>query len=1146
MSDLADQNSPIAADISDAPDPGPADDAKSSKAGERERKRRVKNRGRTGIWALFSLAALGVVVLAAALVIQGRPVIAPDWMKSELEERIGKALPGLSVEVGEVSVVFEQEWTPRVRLRDIDVRQSDGASLIQLSDIETTLGLPALMQGQLRPHSIWLTGAQLALRRDADGGFDLAFGDGQLQLGQGGSLAELIEGLDRVFSVPQFSALRMIDVDSVTVRYEDARAQRGWSVDGGRVQLNRTGDDLRLRGDFALLTGGATAAILEMNYESRIGTPAASFGIGFEDMAAADIASQGPSLAWLGILDAPISGALRASVDDSGQIGPLNATLQISAGVLQPTPETKPIPFESARSYFTYTPATQKLRFDEFSLESKWATLSVEGQAFLGGIEAGLPNDMLAHFSITDILINPDNLYSEPVQLEGARMDLRLQLDPFVLDLGELVVQDQGESLKLQGQLRAAPEGWDLSMVGSLRALKRDRLLALWPERAAPRTRDWVVRNLKAADISNVQLGLLSKPLTAPEVYVGFDFSKVESIFLKTMPPVFDAAGHASLSQNRFSISLDQGRVRAAEGGEVDVSGTSFVVPDVRVRQGPGEVRLRARSTITAALTLLDRKPFNFLKKAGQSTTMADGRAEVSGLINIHLKPKLAPEEVQISIDGVLRDVRSETLIEGRVLAAPEIAVHVDNTSLVLKGRGRIGEVPFEGQFASALGPGAGGKSRISGQVELSPRFVDEFDIGLPDNSVSGVGRADVVIELARGQRPKFHMSSRLSGVGMRFAPLGWSLSQKSQGNLTVSGTLGTPPTVDNLELDAPGLYAKGAIAIKSDGSLDAARFSKVRAGDWLNAAVVVEGRGLRAAPAVRVTSGTIDLRKTAIGGPASSGSDAQSGGPLSLSVSLLQISDGISLTNFKGDFTTNGGMDGRFSGLVNGDTAVTGQVIPQGPRSAFRIRSKDAGGVFRSSGLLEQARGGDLSLTLVPSGKEGSYNGTLKVTNVRLVDAPAMAELLNAVSIVGLLEQTAGRGIHFAEVDGRFRLTPTAVYVLKSSAIGASLGVSMDGIYTLGSGEMDMQGVVSPIYMLNAVGAVLTRKGEGLLGFNYKLLGTSDDPKVKVNPLSILTPGTFREIFRRPPPKIDPETGEISLTRPKPTRPQQNSDRDR
>jgi hypothetical protein len=68
---------------------------------------------------------------------------------------------------------------------------------------------------------------------------------------------------------------------------------------------------------------------------------------------------------------------------------------------------------------------------------------------------------------------------------------------------------------------------------------------------------------------------------------------------------------------------------------------------------------------------------------------------------------------------------------------------------------------------------------------------------------------------------------------------------------------------------------------------------------------------------------------------------------------------------------------------------------------------------------------------------------------------------------------------------------------------------------------------VISPVYLVNGIGAVLTRRGEGLFGFNYRLRGTSEVPEVTVNPLSILTPAMFREIFRAPAPRIAREPGE-------------------
>jgi hypothetical protein len=86
---------------------------------------------------------------------------------------------------------------------------------------------------------------------------------------------------------------------------------------------------------------------------------------------------------------------------------------------------------------------------------------------------------------------------------------------------------------------------------------------------------------------------------------------------------------------------------------------------------------------------------------------------------------------------------------------------------------------------------------------------------------------------------------------------------------------------------------------------------------------------------------------------------------------------------------------------------------------------------------------------------------------------------------------------------------------------VGLSLGISFEGAYSGRSGQLDMQGVISPIYLLNSVGQIFGRRGEGLFGFNYRLTGPADDPSVSVNPLSILTPGMFREIFRRPPPQI-------------------------
>ena len=94
--------------------------------------------------------------------------------------------------------------------------------------------------------------------------------------------------------------------------------------------------------------------------------------------------------------------------------------------------------------------------------------------------------------------------------------------------------------------------------------------------------------------------------------------------------------------------------------------------------------------------------------------------------------------------------------------------------------------------------------------------------------------------------------------------------------------------------------------------------------------------------------------------------------------------------------------------------------MVASGSRSAIEIRSADAGAVFAAAGILKQAQGGDMVLRLVPAEAKGHYNGDLKVSGARVTEVPALAGLLHAVSIVGLVEQLSGPGILFGNIDAK------------------------------------------------------------------------------------------------------------------------------
>lgn len=1084
--------------------------------------------GRLRKLGLAAALCVGLVVAAGAaltgLAVDTR-LTAPHWLQDRISDRINRDMGALQVSFGDMSVLVGTDWVPRLRLRNVVLNDAGGSELARLRHLETRVALPPLLQGQVRPAMVRLSGAQVLLRRDEAGRLAVALDHAAPGRRDASRLDKVMRRIEALLAAPQFALLERIEANNLTLRYEDARQDRAWTADGGTLSLTRAGPAFDLRGDVTVLGARDYATTLVVNYSRTAASGAARVGVTFSDMPAGDIAGQSPALAWLEALEAPISGSLRASVDPGGTLGPLSATLQIGAGVLQPTPATQPVAFTAARSYFTYDPAQQMIDFSELSLDSAWVRLRAEGRAHLEDIRDGWPAALQAQIRVGEISAQPAGLYRDPVVLEGARMNLRLALDPFTLTLGEMVLTDQGQRMIADGQVRAGPLGWRVAVNGRMQHLAPDRLLALWPLTWKPRTRDWLQQNIRKVALSNLQVALRAGPQGTPDLFLGFDFADLEAVFVKDVPPITGAAGHGSIDDNRFVIRAERGHVPAADGGRVDISGTSFIIPDVRINRGPAQAHLRTQSSVTAALSLLDSPPFRFLAKAGRAVTLAEGQAHLRGQLDFLIKKQLTPEEVVFDVTGTLRDMRSETLLPGRILRAGTLRIKADNSRLRVGGAARIGAVPVTGQWQSPLGPEAQGASRVTGQIELSQTFADEFGIGLPPGSLSGAARAAITVDLRDGRPGAFTLRSDLAGLGLRLPQLDWALSQAATGQLEVTGRLGTPPAIDRLRLAAAGLEALGAVALRPDGQLARATFSRVRLGDWLDAPADLVGRGAGRPPAVQVHGGRMDLRHADLPGDvADGGTDggARIGGPISLALDTLQLSDSVALQDFRAELDMAGGAEGTFQGRVNGGQPITGRVVPQRGRSAFRIRSRDAGAVLSAAKVTKQARGGTLDVTLTPAGSSGGYDGRLGVQGLRIRDAPALAALLNAISVVGILEQMAGEGIHFSQIDGRFHLAPDRLTLLEGSAVGAAMGISMDGYYFTESGRMDMRGVVSPLYMLNAIGGVFNRRGEGLIGFNYALQGTAADPQVTVNPLSALTPGLFRELFRRPPPTVN------------------------
>ncbi len=210
--------------------------------------------------------------------------------------------------------------------------------------------------------------------------------------------------------------------------------------------------------------------------------------------------------------------------------------------------------------------------------------------------------------------------------------------------------------------------------------------------------------------------------------------------------------------------------------------------------------------------------------------------------------------------------------------------------------------------------------------------------------------------------------------------------------------------------------------------------------------------------------------------------------GPISGRLERVQVSDTIHLSDVTVE--TLGGMTlrGAFAGRLNGQAQIDGTLVPHERGTRIDLRSSQAGKAIKALGFSDASDDGTLRMVFRPGQANGVYDGYVKIEGIRIQDAPVMAEVLNAVSIVGLLEQLNGPGIYFSDVSGRFQVTPQKIIVGESSAVGPAMGISLDGVYDIASRQMDFQGALSPLYIVNAIGRIVAKKGEGLFAFNYRL----------------------------------------------------------
>ncbi len=1047
-----------------------------------------------------------------------RPVPMPNWVATQIEQEFDASLAPASVEVAGVEVMVGRDGVPRVRLRDLTLRDEGGAEVARLNDLSARLSPAALLARQLAPADVTLSGAQITVRRGVDGRFAVSLGNAGAA-GEMASVSSVLARLDTAFSGGALAGMSDVTAEDITIALEDARSGRIWQASNASLALSREDEVLGLVVVSDVFNGTDALARVQLSFRAEPGG-GASIGAQVGGMPAEDIALQSPALSFLDLVSAPIDGSMRAVFDADGGLSQFAASLEIGAGALQPA-QNSVFEVSGGRVYLSYDPAAQRISFSEISLASEALTLVADGHAYLRDTDAGWPERLVGQFRLLSAEIARRDVLAEAARFDGGAADFNLRLNPFEVDIGQIVLTretdgagaDSRRVLRARGTIAAGPDGWHTAIDASAAHVTPAEILALWPVTAIPNTRRWIAENVQGGELSGVTAALRKDPGTPLRSSVRYDFSDGDVRFLKHFPPITGGQGRAVFEDSSYKMVLNRGVVAAPGGETIDLAGSVFTVVDVAQKPARAEIVLHTAGPLRAGLELLNNKPFEVLAKSGFDPGLVSADGNATSLISFELLKDIPKEAVEFRTTGMLTDVRLQGLTGtlGDVVA-DRLDLALDPDLLAVSGEVRLGDVPVSGRWLQPLAPEELGQSRVEATVPLSRETLAGLGVRLDGVDLSGAAEAALTLELPRDAPAAFTLTSDLVGLSLGLPGTGWGKARGTAGAFEIAGQVGPALSVDTLAINAPGLAADGRVTFGPDGAVTAVDFDRVRLGGWLDAPVTIRPATGGGAADIAVLGGRIDLRNRANsdGGP--------SQGALSLALDELVLSDTLSLRPFTARMP-GGTRAGRFDARVNGGTQIGGDIFPRADGTAFRIRSDDGGGVLDDARILPGASGGTMLLSLVPDGGPGAFRGQLQIEKTVLRDAPAAAMLLDSMSVVGLLENLDTQGVHFDTIDARFRIGDGVLRIDEAAAVGASLGVSLDGVYDLERKRMDLQGVISPLYLVNGIGSIFTRRGEGLFGVSFQMAGPAATPTVTVNPLSILTPGMFREIFRRAPP---------------------------
>lgn len=978
-----------------------------------------------------------------------------------IEKQIASAQDQFTVTIGDGVLLWDGWQHPfDIRLRDVRVSTREGVAFVNFPEMSVGADLLALLTGRFMPNSIRLEKPSMVLERQLDG--TLTFGFGQ-------EYKAKISTPEHPFTSPDdtvrdyglkkaLAFLDQVEVSNATLVMTDLASNKTLVVHNASMVASRDFYQISatVRANFSTNRAAAASAVY-----AQIHVPLTSLAANIKaqltQVDPAVLAFVSPEFAQAEGVDVPVSGAVELKMNAVGM------------------PETGAV----------------KLTLGKGSVTS---TL----------LEAPMPVDSGTVVAL--LLKNAVNIETLSVVSNKRRFFLQ----------GKLWKTDAGIGVEASG------EAFDVPV---------DDVRQFWPVALAPMTREWVVSNITHGTVPHATVAVHLKPgefeqpvLPEAAIDANVQLEDVQVHYKPEHPKVMAVKG--SLHVNAKSLRVDVVSARAMDATQAS-AGTVFI-DDLNIDNPRITVSFTANAPGADIAKFLALPDLNLA--APLNITPDSLKGTVNGKVTVgfdYFAPrdangKLIEDKIaDVAIDATLVDVSAKQFLKRFDLSHTNGAIAITNKTVDFKGASQVFSSRLEAEVQHRFASNET-SMKLSGNVDVPT--LEALGYAVKDKVQGTLGMKAEVVQGDKGT--KTDVAFDLANAALTLSDLHWSKAANVPASLAFTSVDGQGGAVDipTLAFAMKGVSVKGSAAFdgKSNAlvSFSADTFTLGRNNLRVNYEPIPGGYRLLASGSSLDLQGYLEAE--------GEGTSLKHFPALDLNVDVgtVFLAHDVVASSVKGTAVCDVArcMAANLSGSTDGGKTFSFRIDTTGSKRSLRAHSEDAGTFLKGFDIYKHMTGGVLSL-------DGSYadhkagaplSGTLIINNYRIKNAGALAKILTLASFTGILDTLQGNeGVEFDRLRGKYTLAEDVVSVENFKSVGSSLGIIVDrGSIDIKQRTMDLKGTVVPSYTLNSalrnvpiVGDILTG-GSGIIAAVFTMRGSTKDPEVSVNPLSVLTPGFLRGIF--------------------------------